>query len=199
MANIDNYEVETKIQVSNLAVIQQRLKAINAKLAGPRIFERNVRYENSDNSLTENGIVVRLRQDHRVRLTYKEPTVQTHDNVSRRFEAEVEVNDYNAMALILERLGYHPFLIYEKYRTTYHYNETEIVLDEMPYGNFVEVEGQPEAIEQTIRALKLEREKRLNTNYLALFDTIKARLGLSFHDLTFQNFEGIQIPTGAFK
>ena len=102
-----------------------------------------------------------------------------------RFEAEVEVSDYDAMALILERLGYHPFLIYEKYRTTYHHNDTEIVLDEMPYGNFVEVEGQPAAIEQTLTALGLSGEKRFNTNYIAMFDTIKARLGLSFHDLTF--------------
>ena len=36
--------------------------------------------------------------------------------------------------------------MYEKYREAFDLNDLEIVLDEMPYGNFVELEGNEQAI-----------------------------------------------------
>jgi len=32
-------------------------------------------------------------------------------------------------------------MMYEKYRTTFTIGSLEVVLDELPYGNFVEIEG----------------------------------------------------------
>ena len=135
-----------------------------------------------------------------IKLTYKEPpaTLPNNPNISHRFEAEVEVSDYNTMDIILNKLGYTPHIIYEKYRTTYQLDDVEIVLDEMPYGNFIEIEGAEQAIETTIIQLGIENETRILRNYLQLFASVKSNLQLDAHDLTFANFEGTTVPLSAF-
>jgi len=42
---------------------------------------------------------------------------------------------------VFEALGYAVYMMYEKYRTTFRLDNLEVVLDELPYGNFVEIEG----------------------------------------------------------
>lgn len=194
----DYQEVEVKLYVTDFNVIAQKLDAVGAELTKPRVFERNVRYENAEQTLTGRNVVVRLREDTRVRLTYKEPTDDnTDDSLSRRFEAEVEVSDFDTMETILRKFGYQPYLVYEKYRTTYEWGEVEIVLDEMPYGKFVEIEGTPDAIENAIDKLELKDAPRYVASYVALFDAIRNHLKLDFHDITFANFEGVIVPQSA--
>jgi adenylate cyclase class 2 len=183
-------ETEVKLIVPDLEVIRARLDSAGATLESPRIYERNVRYENAAGTLSPQGIVVRLRQDTRVRLTYKEDKAVV-DGISTRLEAEVEVSDFAAMELILGKLGYHPHLIYEKYRTTYTLAGAEIVLDELPYGTFVEIEGDKTTIESVINRLGLTGARRYAGSYVVLFEAVKARLGLTFTDLTFANFEEV--------
>jgi adenylate cyclase class 2 len=190
-------ENEVKIHVPDLDTIAARLVAAGAELAAPRVFERNVRYENADQTLSPHGIVLRLREDARVRLTYKEPA-RVQKNALERFEAEVTVDDFDTMDLILRRLGFHPFMVYEKYRTTYHLGGAEIVLDEMPYGHFIEVEAESSVIDATLRTLGLQDSPRILTSYIALFMRVKAALGLPCHDLTFANFDGITVPPEIF-
>jgi adenylate cyclase class 2 len=190
-------ETETKLYCPELSAVARSLLKAGAKLVTPRVFERNVRYENAAETLTENGIVVRLRQDYRARLTYKGPG-QIADGIMQRYEAEVEVSDFDTMHAILLGLGYHPHMIYEKYRTTYELDETEVVLDEMPYGNFVEIEGEAAAIEHVVKTLGLSDSKRYGNSYVGLFEIVKHNLGLSFRDLTFEQFEGVDVPESAF-
>ena len=198
MTSTNYLEIEAKLYVPNLGLVARKLSDLGAPLIAPRVFERNVRYENTACTLTEQGIVVRLRQDSRVRLTYKESMQAIDEDFVARFEAEVEVDDFDAMQVILSKLGFHPHLIYEKYRTTYQLDDTEIVLDELPYGNFVEIEGAPDAINGVIQQLNLESATHFTTNYVTLFDNVKRNLGLSMNDLTFNNFEGINVPASAF-
>jgi len=186
-----NYtETEVKLIVPDLDSVRARLETAGAHLEAPRVYERNVRYENAAGTLSSQGIVVRLRQDSRVRLTYKDGS-QVTDGVVSRSEIEVEVSDFTAMDLILGKLGYHPHLIYEKYRTTYTLDGAEVVLDEMPYGPFVEIEGDKATIESVIKLIGLEAAPRYAGSYVALFEQLKTRLGLRFTDLTFANFEGV--------
>jgi adenylate cyclase class 2 len=192
-------ETEVKIYLTDLATIQARLHALGATQSKPRLFERNIRYENVEESLTSNAIVLRLRQDDRVRLTYKEPYtgVQSAGSITR-VELETEIGNFEAMHAILQKLGYHPHVNYEKYRTTYQHEGAEIVLDEMPYGHFMEIEGTPQIIEHLVVQLELGDYPRLIHSYMDLFERIKQRLGLSIHDLTFTNFEGIHVPAQLF-
>lgn len=189
-------EVEVKLHAADLQVVQAKLGDLGAQLAKPRVYERNVRYENQANTLTQDDIVLRLRQDDSVRLTYKEPldAGAAARGVHSRFEAEVTVSDYDAMDTILVRLGYHPYMLYEKYRTTYTLDGAEIVLDEMPYGNFVEIEGDEATINLLLEKLDLKDRPRIPYSYAKLFERIKAALQLDMDDLTFDNFDGVTVP-----
>lgn len=189
-----NTETEVKVYYADLAQVAQRLEHAGAALVSPRVFERNIRYENEAHTLSPQGIAVRLRQDSRTRLTYKAPGNVTNGIISR-YEAEVEVGDFDTMHLILQHLGYQPYMAYEKYRTTYTLHEAEIVLDEMPYGNFVEIEGDTATISAILQQLELDALPRQTQSYTRLFDTLRNKLALPFTDLTFTNFEGIDIPS----
>ena len=190
-------ETETKLYVPDLRVIENRLRELSAEVTMPRVLEANVRYENAANTLTSAGIVVRLRQDTHARLTYKD-SGHAENGIVSRFEAEVEVSDFQTMEIILGKLGYHPHMRYEKYRTAYALNGAEVTLDELPYGHFVEIEGDVTTIEQAIEQLHLTQAPRFANSYTALFERVKRVLGLQFNDLTFANFEGIDVPQSAF-
>ncbi len=190
-------ETETKLYCPDLSAVARQLVIARAQVVAPRVYERNVRYENTDESLSQNGIVVRLRQDYRARLTYKGPGTAAN-GIIQRYEAEVEVSDFDTMHTILGHLGYHPHMIYEKYRTTYELDGAEIVLDEMPYGNFVEIEGETGIIGQVIQKLALEQHRRYGNSYVGLFEIVKHNLKLDFRDLTFDNFDGVTVPESAF-
>lgn len=194
-------ETEIKIYAPDLDAIRVRLARIGAVEVKPRVYEHNIRYEDANNSLSPNGIVLRMRQDSRARLTFKAPPAEGADlpaNVRTRFEAEVTVDSFETMDLILRRLGYHPNVVYEKYRTTYEYGEVEIVLDEMPFGSFIEVEGQADGIEAALLALDLAAAPRILGSYMDLFARVRQALALDVPDLTFANFEGVEVPPELF-
>jgi adenylate cyclase, class 2 len=106
-------------------------------------------------------------------------------------EFEVVVDDFEGMHRILTALGFHAEQIYEKVRETWTLEQTLICLDEMPFGIFMEIEGTPEAIRKTAGLLDLKWSERILYNYLEMFEIIKRREGLSFTDVTFENFKGI--------
>ena len=190
-------EIEVKLYTPNLKSIIAALEANGASLKSERVFERNVRYEDHEFSLTPQGIVVRLRQDVRTLLTFKGPGIVENGIISRE-EFEVEVDDYDMMDLILGRLGYYPFMAYEKYRTTYELDGAEIVLDELPYGNFTEIEGDVATIEVMIQKLNLSDAERMPNSYAGLFDIVRQNMELTMAHLTFDAFEGINVPAEAF-
>ncbi|MDE2950523.1 MAG: class IV adenylate cyclase [Chloroflexota bacterium] len=192
MSQMDMQEVEVKLYTPDLALVQRALEAAGAVLKSPRVFERNLRYENAAGTLTAGGIVLRLRQDAEAKLTYKSGE-SSEGGIFRRFEAEVVVSDFETMDVILRRLGYEVALVYEKYRTTYALGEAEIVLDELPYGNFTEIEADAEEIERVIGMLGLGGHRRMSGSYTEIFAELKRRLGLDMRDLSFEGFAGVDV------
>lgn len=189
-----NLEVEVKFFVPDLAAFRQRLVAAGGVLDKPRVFERNVRYDNRWQGLSRKLQLLRLRQDGQVRLTFKgEPMTRPESQAKIREEVEVYVNDFERMELILERIGFEPYQVYEKYRETFHFWGVEVVLDELPFGNFVELEGEEAAIREASGRIGLNWERRILDNYLALMAGLKAHHQLPFDDLTFDNFSGRDI------
>jgi adenylate cyclase, class 2 len=196
--NQNNQETEVKLYTPELGPIRERLEAIGAALTVPRVYEYNVRYDLPDMRLTNNAIVLRLRRDNRIRLTYKGPQ-QLIRGVGVREELEVDVSDFEVMEKILHRLGYTVGMAYEKYRTTYELGGAEVVLDEMPFGNFVEIEGDFASINTALTQLELQDAERMARNYSGLFRNVVMNLGLTFRDLTFANFEGLTITRDDFN
>ncbi len=193
-------EIESKVYVGHLPDPNAYLVTNGASITKPRIYEHNVRYESAANDFTDNQIVLRLRQDEKVRLTYKAPLPDQQAGVATRLELETSVGDYETMNAILEALGFRPYMVYEKYRTTYHFHDilaTELVLDEMPYGVFIEVEGQH--IEAVLARLSLAHLPRIALSYSELFEKVRHQYNLTFTDLTFGNFANLKIDPTVFK
>ncbi|MBL8130269.1 MAG: class IV adenylate cyclase [Anaerolineae bacterium] len=191
-------ETEVKLLIPDLAALASAIAAAGGALTAPRILEKNVRYDNASFDLEKVGSVLRLRQDSRARLTFKEGARSVGAFGSTRFEAEVEVSDFETTEIILKCLGYTPIWRYEKYRTTYTFMGCEIVLDEMPFGSFAEIEGEDDQIGAVLHTLGLQDAPRFTASYASLFRMVRERLGLPFADLTFANFQGIQVPSETF-
>lgn len=190
----DLREVEVKLHTADLAEVRWALQTAGAKLVKERVFERNLRYDSADGGLIASGEVLRLRQDAAVKLTYKSDA-SVESGIVSRLEAEVIVGDFATMDLILRRLGFRVALVYEKYRTTYELLGAEVVLDELPFGNFTEIEGDARTIERVVAELGLDGCRRMASSYADIFLAVKARLGLSARDCTFEAFAGVNIAT----
>ena len=149
-------EVEKKYRLTRGRVepLRLRLKEVGAEVVREEEFEENVIYTGP--GLDPRSRVLRLRRTPRGALfTFKERD-PTPDAVKRQREEETEVSDADALASILKAIGYSPALVYEKRRATWRLNGTEVVMDELPFGLFVEIEGEEPAILSTEKLLQLE-------------------------------------------
>lgn len=189
----NDQEVEVKFTVGNLTAIARRLEEMGAERTIERLHEQNLRFDTPTGELTRTRRVLRLRQDRQAILTYKGPAA-AGESVSVRQEIEVTVSDLAAAQRILEALGYQISVMYEKYRTTYRWNELEIVLDEMPFGAFVEIEGaDAAAIRHAATLLGLDWSARSTASYMDLFERLKTNRSLALTHLTFDQLAGIQV------
>jgi len=184
-------EIEAKFYVRDLKKIESRIQALDARLIQPRVLEMNIRFDLPDGGLRSKGQVLRLRQDTEAKLTYK-GSGTSEQGIVNRTEIEFVVEDFDKAENFLEALGYQKLLQYNKYRTTYELESCHIMLDELPYGNFVEIEGTDiAAIRTAADKLNLDMEAAIAESYAGLFKRVCQTLGLTFTDLTFANFEGL--------
>jgi len=190
-------ELEVKFYVKDLGAVEKRLQNAGAQLAQPRTLEFNLRFDTPKGDLANSFKVLRLRQDTRARLTFKGPA-QMMDGVRLRQEIEFTVGDFHSARAFLEALGYRVSMIYEKYRAEYELEGVHIALDELPYGNFVEIEGPDAAsIQSANRIAELNWEASVPESYVMLFDRLRGNLRLPFRDLIFENFQGSGIDVSA--
>jgi adenylate cyclase class 2 len=83
---------------------------------------------------------------------------------------------------------------YEKYRSRYRLGDVVVVLDELPFGNFVEIEAPNNTlIDGVSQMLGLDYSRGMAINYLGLFEIFKSHREVHFNDLTFENFKGITV------
>jgi len=160
-------EIEKKYRVTEAQVeaLRARLQAVGAKAEGTE-FEVNTVYAGP--GLEPRRRLLRLRRvGQRAVLTYKERP-PTEAAIKQQREDETEVADADALAAILEGLGYTPALVYEKRRETWRLDEAEVVLDELPFGWFVEIEGEEVAIHAVERKLELDTAEVEHATYPAL-------------------------------
>ena len=185
-------EQEVKFFLNDPKAFEARLVSLGARLKQPRILEINLRFDTPDRRLSSSFQTLRLRQDKVCRLTWKGANDPTGE-VTAREELEVEASDLETTRAILEGLGFEVMLVYEKYRSAWMLEDVEISLDEMPFGNFCEVEGlDTESIRGVAEKLDLDWAKRSTLSYLALFNNLKEKLGLNMRDLTFDTFKDIE-------
>jgi adenylate cyclase class 2 len=170
-------EIEKKYRLSHERwnEIVSSLHETGANFVGED-FEENTIY--GGDALDRAGGVVRIRKTQdRALLTFKR-RVENQMDVKQQIEHETEVSDIDAVAQILIELGLSPKLVYEKRRKTWQLRSTEIVLDELPFGLFMEIEGAITAIKEAEMLLGIEDLETEHETYPRL----TARLGKQVGD-----------------
>lgn len=191
--DMEPFEIEVKFFISDLSDIRNRILALGAETRG-RFFETNIRYEDAQNSFLQKESILRLRKDQKTTLTYKSKAPVSNRDFKIQQELEVEVSNFQNMQNILEALGFHEEQVYEKWRETLILNDLVFCLDTMPFGIFLEIEGDGTDIIDSAKRLNLKWEQRIITSYLSIFERIKTKLNLSFSNITFQNFKHLDAP-----
>ncbi|HET8782817.1 MAG TPA: class IV adenylate cyclase [Pyrinomonadaceae bacterium] len=154
--------------------VLQRLKDAGAEDQGEE-FEENTLY--GGGSLDRGKSVLRLRRvGKKALLTYKE-RFAGESAVKRQREDETAVEDPSAMALILDAIGFKPVLVYEKRRQTWKFGETEVVVDELPFGLFMEIEGDEGAIDAAEQKLGIAGLPAEDATYPHLAEEHGERVG----------------------
>lgn len=117
-------------------------------------FEENTLFMGE--GFEEKNAVLRIRRvGERAILTYKQ-RFNSHSPIKFQREDETEVTDANAMTAIIIALGFLPSVIYEKKRMTWKMFDAEIVVDELPFGFYMEIEGDENSIIETEKKLGIE-------------------------------------------
>ena len=186
-------EREVKFYLQDLPALADRLHVCGAELTRERTFETNLRLDMPDRSLAKAGRILRLRKDSQTIVTYK-ADARFESGVTARTEIEFVADDFLTARKLFEALGYEAVVVYEKYRRVYQMGVVEVALDELPYGDFVEIEAVNDTlIEGVAQMLGLNWSKSVEANYLGLFEIVKKNASLAVDNLTFKNFEGIDI------
>ena len=194
---MQHLEIEVKFYLADLEGMRNKILKLGAQSKG-RLFETNIRYEDKNNTLVKKKLLLRLRQDEKTTFTLKSRPPVKSKEYKIVTELEVEVSDFASMNQILQTLGFHPEQKYEKWRETIVLDQTLFCLDRMPYGDFLEIEGQEKDIRYYASRFGLDWQKRILFNYLEIFEIIRKNLNLEFQDITFNNFENIATDASAF-
>ena len=162
---------ETEIKLRVEARAARRLLALHGfRVRRRRVLESNIVYDTPDLALRRQGRLLRLRRaGRRITLTYKGPaTAARHKS---REELECRVPNFELLDQIIKGIGFQPVFYYEKFRTEYsaELSTGTVTLDVTPIGDFLEMEGEPEWIDETARLLGFAESAYITASYAALY------------------------------
>lgn len=175
-------EIEKKYRLTDAQrdEVLERLNEIGAEFQGEDL-EENILYRGG--ILDEKRAVLRIRKiGEKAILTFKQ-RIQNQSDAKHQVEHETSIDDPDEIENIVENLGFKKRLIYEKRRKTWRFRDVEIVVDELPFGLFMEIEGSITAIAEAEMFLDIEDltvEHRTYPNLTAEFgsqngDLVEAR------------------------
>jgi len=172
-------EIEIKYLDVDLESLRTRLREQNAQYLN-RGFESNVVYDDPSRGLLAKGVLLRLREKNsRFVLTLKSASETTSETAKIYDESETEIANAPAMREIITGLGYAPVLRYEKLREKWGFKGCDVCLDTLPFGTFVEIEGDEAQIAACAQALGLPAEKASKASYHDLNRAYREKAGLA--------------------
>jgi adenylate cyclase class 2 len=179
-------EIEKKYRLTReqYESLIRRLRECGAVAEGEE-FEENTLYAGGQLDLKRHALRLRRVGDKAI-FTYKERDA-SDSAIKHQREDETLVEDPQALNSILNALGFKPALVYEKRRSTWRLKETEVVIDELPFGLFAEIEGEENAIREVEEQLGLVDAEAEMATYPALAqqhgekcgDMIEARFSIA--------------------
>lgn len=140
-------EIEKKYRLAASRRLEflDALKEAGAEYAGED-FEENIVYRGGP--LSQAGAALRIRKTQKRTLLTLKKQMPNSAGAKHQLEHETEVSDAANLDLIIRELGMSPGLVYEKRRMKWNLRSVEVVLDELPFGVFIEIEGSLIAIRE---------------------------------------------------
>ena len=161
-------ETELKLRIPATAPLRGLLAAMGFTERTPAQAELSVLWDR-DGELRAQGAALRVRRyGGQVILTWKGAKVPD-PLLKIRPEQETVVEDGDALEAILIALGYAPVLRMEKTRAVWAREELTACLDETPFGCFLELEGDANAIKAAAEHLSLGVDRVEPRSYPTLF------------------------------
>lgn len=162
--------------------ILKSLEEIGAEFAGED-DEENTLFANDE--LFERHAIVRIRQTQDgAKLTYKQ-RIKSASDAKQQIEFESGISNADDVRSIIEALGLKAAIVYEKRRRTYKLRQVEVVLDTLPFGLFMEIEGPVTGIAEAEMLLEIEDLEVVPETYPQL----TTRFGTRSGDLITARFE----------
>jgi adenylate cyclase class 2 len=178
-------EIEVKYKLNNIKALFARLIENKAKNIGTE-FQRTIRFDTEDKILEQSGRFLRIRSGAYNTMTLKIKNKETLDkNFNIREEMETTIGDIETIRLIILTLGFQKEYIMEKYRMNWNFIGTKIAVDEMPFGFFIEIEGEKEAITKVSKLLALDKVDRYVGTYWDLFADYQKKHGIKGDNIQF--------------
>ena len=165
-----NREIEIKLRAPGPESASELLLTSGFSIQRERIHETNVLYDTASGQLRDAGEMLRVREDGpRSVLTFKGAAIP--GRYKSREELELDLSSARTFEQILIRLGFEPTFRYEKYRTEFGRDDSPgtVTLDETPIGTFLELEGDPQWIDETAAALGFREEDYITSSYGRLY------------------------------
>lgn len=161
-------ETELKLRIPSTEPLKAMLAALGFRERIPAQAELSVLWDRNG-ELKSAGSALRVRcYAGEVRLTWKGPKVPDPE-LKIRPERETVVGDLAELEAILEALGFEPVLSMRKTRAVWDREELEACLDETPFGCFLELEGEAQAIRAAMEHLCLDASRIEPRSYPTLF------------------------------
>ncbi len=179
-------EIEVKIELTP--------EEFNALTRSFRDFhsERTFGYFKEDFSNIKEGIFPRIKcvegSSKEIILTVKRKTKDNADFFERE-EMEVKIQEEESVETlreILKSLGFNKEIIFEKKRKNIFKDDIVISFDELPFGFFIEFEGEPETINKYLGEFNLSSRPRITKAYLGLWEDYKKHHGISEENCLFK-------------
>ena len=171
-------EIEKKYRLNpkQRRAIERRLREVGATRHELE-FEENTIY--GGGRLDLGGCALRLRRiGKRAILTFKQ-RLPNKSAIKHQIENETQIDKPEALNAILQSLGFQPALVYEKRRRRWQLGRAEIVIDELPFGLFMEIEASEKEIGRVEKKIGAEALPPVMQTYPTLTAMIgKQRKGI---------------------
>ncbi len=184
-------EIEIKVKCDDFGALVDNHRELGWTVVEPRHFESNDVFEQPEDALKRRGSILRLRvAGGRATLTYKGLVAESAGtNVKIREELETDVTSPETLAEIFGRLGLRRSFRYEKYRTVYRLRlgdvEVLAMRDELPFGEFLELEGSEASVRSIADTLEIDESRYVAESYIGIQAMLCAARGVELEDLVF--------------
>ena len=181
-------ETEIKFRVAEIGALVLRLRDSGFNLDTPRAFESNVLYDTPNRDMRARTEILRLRSyAGRWTVTHKRlpDSGLGEDRHKHRVETETEVSNGDALGEIFRALGLVAAFRYEKWRSEWSDGIGHCVIDETPIGDYAELEGPAEWIDQVAPQLGIASSDYITLSYGRLFEQWREENQCDANDLTF--------------